>query len=111
MAFFTIHPAEGLGPKDRRRAARDGPLAVSVSRPHRQLLETAGFVEVAGTDYSDEFVAVGQAWFDQWEIHREELEGLLGREVVEERQRERLAYLPTARAGILRRSLFVARRP
>lgn len=110
-AFLTIHPAEDLTPAERRRASRDGPVAVATSRPHRQLLEAASYVDVTEVDYSDEFVATQQAWYEQWELHRGELETLLGRETVEERQRERRASAPTIRAGVLRRSLFTARRP
>lgn len=85
-------------------------MAVATSRPHRQLLEAAGYVDVTEVDYSDEFVATQQAWYDQWELHRGELEALLGHEAVQERQRERRASAPTIRAGVLRRSLFTARR-
>ena len=110
MAFLTIHLAEGLTPAQRRRAARDGPLAVSASRPHRQLLEAAGFVEVTETDYSDEFIEVTRAWSDQWDAHRQAVEELWGPERVAECQRERAASLRSAEAGHLRRSLFTARR-
>jgi SAM-dependent methyltransferase len=111
MAFFTIHPTDGLGPTDRRRAARNGPVAVSVSRPHRELLASAGFVQVTETDCSDEFMATTEAWADQWERHREEMESLWGREIARQRQRDRQAQLLTTKDGILRRSLFTARLP
>lgn len=110
MAFFTIHPAEELNPADRRRAARHGPLAVSVSRPHRELLESAGFVAVEETDYSWEFMTVTQAWAEQWDLHHEEMERLWGREAFRERQRERKASLRITKDGILRRSLFTVLR-
>jgi cyclopropane fatty-acyl-phospholipid synthase-like methyltransferase len=110
MAFFTIHPAEGLTASERRRASRNGPVAVSVSRPHRELLEAAGFAEVTETDYSAEFVTVTEAWTENWNGHRDEMEALWGREVVEERQRDRQALLRSTKEGILRRSLFTARR-
>ena len=111
MAFFTIHPAEGLSPADRRRAARHGPVAVSVSRPHRELLESARFLAVAETDYTNEFATVTQGWAEQWDLHREEMEGLWGRDAVRERQQERKASLQITKDGILRRSLFTVRRP
>ena len=33
-AFFTIHPATGLTATQRRRASRDGPIAVATARPN-----------------------------------------------------------------------------
>ena len=85
-------------------------MAVATTRPHRELLEAAGFVEVTEVDCSEEFVATQHAWYEQWELHRDELEALLGRETVNERQQERRASAPAIKAGILRRSLFSARR-
>jgi cyclopropane fatty-acyl-phospholipid synthase-like methyltransferase len=111
MAFFTIHPADGLGPADRRRAARHGPIAVSVSRPHRELLKAAGFVQATETDYSDEFMTTTQAWTEQWDLHRDEMDALWGCDAVRQRQRERKSSVRTTRAGILRRTLFTARLP
>ena len=111
MAFFTIHPAEGLSPAQRRRASRDGPVAVAAPHPHREMLETAGFVEVAEIDYSAEFVAVAQAWVDQWAAHHEAMAAIWGPEVVEQRQRDRRALIRATEDNILRRSLYTARRP
>jgi hypothetical protein len=109
-AFFTIHAAEGLSLTDRRRAARHGPPAVR-SRPHRELLERAGFVGVTETDYTTEFASVTRSWFDQWHLHRTELEVIYGQAEFEDRQRGRQAYLRVVDPGLLRRSLFTARRP
>ncbi len=111
MVFLTIHPADGLSPSQRRRAYRDGPVAVAVSRPHRELLERAGFVDIAECDVSEEFAAVTQGWIDQWDLHRPEMEALWGEEAFVVRQRERRASLRTTELGILRRSFFSARRP
>ncbi|GAC1532333.1 MAG: hypothetical protein NVS3B1_25960 [Marmoricola sp.] len=109
-AFLTIHPAEGLSAGQRRRASRYGPPAVG-SRPHRELLEKAGFIEITETDCTAEFAGVTRAWIDQWESHRAELEAMWGAAEVDDRQRGRKAYLRVVDAGILRRSLFTARRP
>ena len=111
MAFLTIHPAEGLSRYQRRRASRDGPVAVAVSRPHRELLRAAGFVETAESDLSDEFVSVTQGWIEQWDAHRSEMEVIWGQDVFRQRQQERRKSLHTTRQGILRRSLFTAIRP
>ena len=110
-AFFTIHPAAGLTRAQRRRASRDGPVAVAAARPHRELLEAAGFQHVTETDCTAEFAAVTRAWIHQWEAHRQHLVALLGKQAVDERQTERRAQLRATEDGILARSLFTARRP
>ena len=111
MSFITIHPADGLGPADRRRAARSGPVAVSISRPHRELLASAGFVDITETDCSDEFMTTTQAWADQWDLYGKEMESLWGRDTFRQRQRDRQAQLRATKDGILRRSIFTARLP
>ena len=60
-AFFTIHPAAGLTRAQRRRASRDGPVAVATARPHRELLESAGFTQVTESDCTAEFAATTRA--------------------------------------------------
>jgi hypothetical protein len=111
MAFLTIHPAEGLSRYQRRRASRDGPVAVAVSRPHRELLQAAGFVEITESDLSDEFVTVTQGWIEQWDAHRPEMEAIWGQDLFRQRQHERRNSVHTTRQGILRRSLLTALRP
>ena len=111
MAFLTIHPAEGLTSYQRRQASRDGPVAVAVARPHRELLQAAGFIEITESDLSNEFVTVTQGWIEQWDAHRTELEVIWGQDVFRQRQQERRKSLHTTRQGILRRSLFTALRP
>jgi hypothetical protein len=108
MAFLSIHPAADLTPSQRRRASRDGPIHVALSRPHRELLVRAGFGNTAEYDLTEEFVAVSQDWIDQWELHRADMEALWGRDAYEERQRERRAQLRATQLGILRRSLVSA---
>ncbi len=109
-AFFTIHPATGLTATQRRRASRDGPIAVATARPHRQLLEAAGFSQVTETDYTPEFAATTRAWIHQWDANHFDLVALLGEQVVQQRQAERRAQLHAIEDGILTRSLFTARR-
>ncbi len=110
-AFFTIHPAAGLTGAQRRRASRDGPVAVATDRPHRQLLEAAGFSQVTETDCTAGFAAVTRAWIHQWEANRADLVALLGEAEVQERQAKRRAQLRAIEDGILARSLFTACRP
>lgn len=110
-AFFTIHPTPGLGSRLRRRAHRDGPVAVASHLTGRELLDRAGFVDVEETDCTPEFVAVAQAWVDQCEANRDALAELLGADEVDQRQTERRIQLQAVRDGLLRRSLHVATSP
>jgi cyclopropane fatty-acyl-phospholipid synthase-like methyltransferase len=110
-AFFTIHPAAGLTGAQRRRASRDGPIGVATTRPHRELLESAGFTQVAETDCTAEFAATTQAWLHHWDANHDDLIALLGEHVVAERQAERRAQLRAIEDGILARSLFTAEAP
>jgi hypothetical protein len=109
-AFFTIHPTPGLPTRLRRRAHRDGPVAVASHLSARELLERAGFVDVEETDCTAEFLRVAQAWVDRCEHHRDALAGLLGADDFEQRQTERRIQLQAVRDGLLRRSLLVATR-
>jgi hypothetical protein len=109
-AFFTIHPTPGLLPRLRRRAHRDGPVAVASHLTGRELLERAGFVDIEETDCTAEFATVAQAWVDHCEDHHDALAELQGADAFDQRQTERRIQLQAVRDGLLRRSLFVATR-
>jgi hypothetical protein len=109
-AFVTIHPAPGLPARLRRRAHRDGPVAVASHLTSRELLERAGFVHIDETDCTAEFATVAQAWVDQCNDHSDALAELQGAAEFEQRQSERRIQLQAVRDGLLRRSLLVATR-
>ena len=109
-AFFTIHPTPGLSLRLRRRAHRDGPVAVASHLSRRELLERAGFVDVEETDCTAEFVKVARAWVDHCEDQHDALAEVLGADEFEQRQTERRVQLQAVRDGLLRRSLLVATR-
>ena len=109
-AFFTIHPTPGLSPRLRRRAHRDGPVAVASHLSGRELLERAGFVDVEETDCTAEFATVAQAWVDHCEDQRDALAEVRGADEFDRRQTERRIQLQAVRDGLVRRSLLVATR-
>lgn len=84
---------------------------MATARPHRELLEAAGFSHVTERDCTAAFAAVTRAWIQQWEANREDLVAVLGEPAVEERQAGRRAELRAIEDGILSRSLFTACRP
>jgi hypothetical protein len=108
---LTIHPTPGLDARRRRRAHRDGPVAVASHVPPHELLTRAGFTDIEETDCTAEFATVARAWIDQWDRHRDALAALLGAEEVDQRQRERRIQLRAVEDGLLRRTLLVALRP
>ena len=110
-AFYTIHPAPELTARQRRRAARDGPIAVATPRPHAEMLAAAGYVDVQETDCTAEFRTVAQAWVDEFDARRDDFVALLGAAAFEQRQAERRTQLQAVEDGVLRRSLFVAVNP
>ncbi len=110
-AFFTIHAADGLTPWQRRRASRDGPLAVATARPYPGLLAAAGFIDVTEENCTAAFASAARGWIEQNEMRRHELVALIGEASFIERQAERRVQLAAVEDGVLRRSLFTARRP
>jgi hypothetical protein len=108
IAYFTIHPAPGLDPRQRRRAHRDGPAGVASHLSQRELLERAGFLDVDEADCTAEFGSVSQAWIEQFERHHDALAELLGAAELEQRQAERRIQLRAIHDGLLRRSFLVA---
>jgi hypothetical protein len=74
------------------------------------LLSAAGLSVTEEIDFTREFSTVLQAWIHQWELHREGVEATWGSDVVAERQKDRRGMLRMAEEGILRRTMFVARR-
>jgi hypothetical protein len=110
-AYYTIHPTPGLSPRQRRRAHRDGPVAVASHLTNRELLERAGFVDIEEIDCTAEFAITARAWVDQCDRHHDALAELLGVDQLDERQCERRIQSRAVEDGLLRRSLLVAVNP
>jgi cyclopropane fatty-acyl-phospholipid synthase-like methyltransferase len=111
MAFTVIEATPGLSPAGRRRASRDGPMAVLTASSYPALLAAAGFVDVTASDRTDAFASVATAWLEQRERHRTALEALLGADTVRLRQASSAAQLQAVHDGVLRRTLYEAVRP
>ena len=76
---------------------------------HQRLLTAAGFGDVVGTDVTDAFAATAAAWLAETEPHAEELARLEPPGGFEQRQADRRSMLAAIHAGLLRRTLVLAR--
>ena len=111
MAFQVIHTAPELSERERRRAHRSGPWAVSARYAPDELMRRAGFADVVVVDQTAQFRATARAWISEWDAHRQALVALYGQAEFDTRQRERTMQLQAIDAGLLQRSLVVGRRP
>ena len=112
LAFYTIFIPAGLSDAGYRRAARAGPPAVRARRAdHQDLLRAAGFADVQETDLTAEFLQTARAWYRGREQHFAQLAAAEGEASVKEKQANNRAQIKAIEAGLLRRSLFLARRP
>jgi len=112
IAFYTIFIAPGLSDADYRRAARSGaPGITSWRRSQDDLLLAAGFLDISETDVTAEYLRVARLWYEGRQRHAAELEQVEGETQFAERQRDNKAASAAIEAGLLRRALFVAKRP
>jgi hypothetical protein len=111
MAFHVIHVGLGLTERERRRAHRSGPWAVSSRHEPAELMHRAGFVDIAVVDQAEEFRATAAAWIAEWDANRDALVALHGDSEFDARQQERRTQLGAVDDGLLARSLVIGRRP
>jgi hypothetical protein len=108
MAFLTIFVTPGLSKRDYQRALKAGPNWVGTRRrDHRELLASAGFVEIEEIDLTPEFLVTARAWYDTRQRHAAELRAAEGDTAFEERRRDSKLQIEAVEAGLLRRALFV----
>ena len=111
IAYTTIFVTPGLDPMRRRRAQRSGPRAVASRSDQRQLLVSAGFIDIDVVDLTAEWATTARGWIDGWLSNEAELSALESTGAFAQRQRERRAQLRAIEDGLLRRALFSATRP
>ena len=78
MAFQVIHTAPELSERERRRAHRSGPWAVSSRHTPGELMRRAGFIDIVVVDQTEGFRATAAAWIREWDAHRDELVAMFG---------------------------------
>ncbi|MFC5993804.1 hypothetical protein ACFQE5_06205 [Pseudonocardia hispaniensis] len=110
-AFFTIVVAPGLSPAGRRRAAQAGPPAVTSRGRYRDMLWSAGFVEVEEQDVTATYLDTARAWLRGIEEAADDLAAIEPPRVVADRLTRRREVVAAIESGLLRRSLLLGVRP
>jgi cyclopropane fatty-acyl-phospholipid synthase-like methyltransferase len=110
-AFTAIFPAPGLTAADGRRAIEAGPPNCGLRTSYPSLLRSAGFAEIDERDLTADYLATAARKLEVAEQFAGDMIGMLGRREYEEMQAERRLAIAAIEGGLLRRSLFVARRP
>jgi hypothetical protein len=75
------------------------------------MLQRAGFVDIQETDVPNDFLRTALAWLEHSERCAVDLRASVGAELFDERQNERRDFIAAIEDGLLRRSIFLARRP
>jgi cyclopropane fatty-acyl-phospholipid synthase-like methyltransferase len=109
-ACSVIFPTPGLPEAQARRAMDAGPPECEVPGTYRDLLRSAGFVEIEERDVTAEYLATARRKLEASERLADELAEVLGRQELEEAQARRRRAIGAITDGLLRRSLFTARR-
>ena len=110
IGYYTILIAPGLSERDYKRASLIGPPAVAGRREQKELLETAGFVDVEETDVTPAYLETARAWLEQRALHEDELRRVYGEEEFAQKEIDSETTLVAIEAGLLRRSLLTAKR-
>jgi cyclopropane fatty-acyl-phospholipid synthase-like methyltransferase len=110
-AFSVIFPASGLTAADARRAIEAGPPNCGLRTSYPSLLRSAGFGEIEEHDLTPDYLTTATRKLEVAEEFTEDMIHMLGRQEHEGMQAERRLAVQAIDDGLLRRSLFVARRP
>lgn len=111
LAVTTIFIPPGLSAQDHRRAVRAGPPAVAATRDYPALLRSAGFAQLDEIDLTDAYLTTARAWHRYGLEFQAELAALHPPGEFADQLARRHRAITAIQAGLLRRSLFLARRP
>ena len=110
MGFLAILVAPNLSPSLYRQAVRSGPPGVAARHDHHTLLRAAGFCSIQEMDVTSDYLHAVRAWMTEASAREHDLRAALGDALFEDRQNDRRVQGSAVENGLLRRSLFVARR-
>jgi len=109
-AFFTIYVPRDIAPTARQRAFAAAPKYGWLRTSHAQLMQSAGFVDIEETDYTEQYLHTLRGWLDHSDERSAELIELWGNELFAQRQADRRSSIAAVEAGWQRRILISARR-
>ncbi|MGH9110825.1 MAG: class I SAM-dependent methyltransferase [Acidimicrobiales bacterium] len=110
-AFSVIFPTPDLPEATARRAIEAGPPDCALATSYPSMLLSAGFVEIEEHDVTPEYLATARRKRKVAQRFAAGMVDMLGRREFEEMQAKRRLAVHAIADGLLRRSLFVARRP
>jgi cyclopropane fatty-acyl-phospholipid synthase-like methyltransferase len=108
LAFFTIEVTQGLPPDLHRRALAAGP-PTPAGPDISGLLERARFVDLVVEDRTPDYLDTARAWLAARLRHRDEIRPV-DPTTYDLRIEDGKVAIPAIEAGLLRRTLYVARR-
>jgi cyclopropane fatty-acyl-phospholipid synthase-like methyltransferase len=109
-AFTAIFPAAGLTAAEARRAIEAGPPNCGLRTSYPSLLRSAGFVDVEERDLTADYYTTATRKLEVADHFAEGMIEMLGRQEYDEMQAQRRSAIAAIEGGLLRRSLFIARR-
>ena len=107
-AFTTIHTSPNLTSAQHKLAGVSGPPNVAGADP-AELLQKAGFTDIDAHDVTADYLATSTTWRATRLKHRDALRPLAP-EVFDDRIERGAREAEALNAGILRRTLYLARR-
>ena len=111
ISFGVIAVADGLSDKQVARAVGAGPAQVEAGPGYPALMAAAGFEDVEVIDVSEEYLSTCAAWVSERDAESAELERVIGRDELAERQAGLRLAIETTKEGLLKRYLISAGSP
>lgn len=110
-ATLVIEIAPGLDHRARRRARSLGPPNVATSSTYPALIRSAGLSEIGRIDLTGEYRETAVWWLTERRRHADAYRAAVGDALYDERISTGEGAIDAIDAGLLRRTLYVARRP
>ena len=111
LAFYTLHLSPGISDHDREEAIAACPAFIESPRPYDEILDEAGFEDIAQHDVTAAYRATAMRSIDASLALESGLRAALGDATFEERFEGRRRGVAEVDAGVRQRSLWTARSP
>ncbi len=111
LVFYVIHFQPGLSLPRKASLIEALPGVVDAPAPYLELIERAGFNNVAERDVTPDYQRTAAKWLREAGEMEPRLRAALGDQVYEDKQANRLRSMAAIDAGDLGRTLFTATAP